>query len=79
MKLFLEHSTGFLHASAVSGNDEIRVAGRDGDPTRRFRLVLNAVIYGLHQEAIQAATEEALATVEARHGLTRELRTTDCH
>lgn len=72
VKLYLEHSSGFLHANAVSGNPEITVAGRDGRTAKRFRMVLNAVIYGLSEQAIRTAAEQALEAVEIRYGLTRE-------
>jgi hypothetical protein len=72
VKAFIEHSSGFLHADTVGGNGEITVAGRDGNKTKRFRLVMNAVIYGLSEESIQTAAEQAIDTVQDQYGLIRE-------
>src|SRR5512147_3208905 len=69
VKLYLEHATGFIHANAVSGNPEITVAGRDGKRTNRFRLVMNAVVYGLAEEALRKATEQALEAVQVQYGV----------
>jgi hypothetical protein len=69
VKLYVEHSSGFIHANAVSGNPEITVAGRDGSTAKRFRLVMNAVIYGLAEQALQAASEQALEAVQVQYGL----------
>jgi hypothetical protein len=71
VKLFLEHSSGFLHANAVSGNPETTVAGRDGSKARRFRVVLNAVIFGLDEASIRKAAEQAMESVVVQYGLTR--------
>jgi len=72
VKAFIEHSSGFLHADTVGGNGEITVAGRDGKKTKLFRLVMNAVIYGLSEESIRTAAEQAIETVRVQYGLTRE-------
>ena len=72
VKAFIEHSTGFLHADTVGGNGEITVSGRDGSKTKRFRLVMNAVIYGLSGQSIRTAAEQALEAVQVQYGLTRE-------
>ena len=72
VKAFIEHSTGFLHADTVGGSGEVAVSGRDGEKTRRFRLVMNAVIYGLSEQSIRTAAEQALESVQVRYGLTRE-------
>jgi len=74
VKAFLEHASGFLHAHAVSGNREITVEGRDGASARQFRLVLNAVIFGLDEGAIKKAAEQALEAVEAQYGLIRKAK-----
>jgi hypothetical protein len=72
VKAFIEHPTGFLHADTVGDNGEITVSGRDGKKTRRFRLVMNAVIYGLAEQSIRTAADQALEAVQAQYGLTRE-------
>ncbi len=72
VKLFIEHSSGFLHASAVSGNAVISVAGRDGTAARQFRLVLNAVIFGLPVERIRAEAERALEILKRQYALQRD-------
>jgi hypothetical protein len=72
VKAFIEHGKGFLHASAVSGNEEITVAGRDGGQAKSFRLVLNAVIFGLPPASIKKAAEQALEAVVVQYGLTQE-------
>ncbi|HUJ18183.1 MAG TPA: hypothetical protein VL197_09365 [Nitrospirota bacterium] len=72
VKAFIEHSSGFLHADTVGGNGEIMVAGRDGNKTKRFRLVMNAVIYGLSEESIRKASEQAIEAVQVQYGLNRD-------
>lgn len=72
VKLYLEHASGFIHASVVSDNPVVTVAGRDGKTENRFRMVLNAVIYGLAEQAIRTATEQALEAVQVQYGLTQE-------
>ena len=72
VKVFIEHPSGFLHADAVSGNDETSVGGRDGRREKRFRLVLNAVIFGLSPEEIRKAAEQVLESVEVQYGLERK-------
>jgi hypothetical protein len=72
VKAFIEHSSGFLHADTVGGNGEITVAGRDGTKVKRFRLVMNAVIFGLAEESIRAVAEQAIEAVQVQYGLTRE-------
>ena len=72
VKAFIEHSSGFLHADTVGGNGEITVGGRDGKKAKRFRLVMNAVIYGLSEESIRTAAEQAIDAVQDQYGLTRE-------
>ena len=72
VKAFIEHTSGFLHADTVSGNDEITVGGRDGGREKSFRLVLNAVIFGLSSEEIEKAAEQALESVEMQYGLERK-------
>jgi hypothetical protein len=71
VKLFIEHSSGFLHANSVSGSPQITVAGRDGSTKGPFRLVMNAVIFGLREEAIATSTEQALGKIEIQYGLKR--------
>ena len=72
VKLFLEHSSGFLHANAVSGNPEITVSGRDGSAAKQFHIVLNAVIFGLAEASVRKAAEQAMEAVVVQYGLTRE-------
>jgi hypothetical protein len=72
VKAFIEHSSGFLHADTVGGNGEITVGGRDGNKATRFRLVMNAVIYGLSEESIRTAAEQAIEAVQVQYGLTLE-------
>ena len=70
VKLYLEHTSGFIHANAVSGNPDITVAGRDGKTAKQIRLVMNAVVYGLAEEALRKATEQALEAVQVQYGVT---------
>jgi hypothetical protein len=79
VKTFIEHSSGFLHADTVGGNSEITVSGRDGKKTKRFRLVMNAVIYGLSEEAIRMAAEQAIEAVQVQYGLIPELASKKNH
>jgi len=73
VKAYIEYASGFLHADTVSGSGGISVAGRDGEKAQRFRLVINAVIYGLPEASIKMATEQALETVRVQYGLNQEL------
>ena len=73
VKAYIEYASGFLHADTVSGSGGITVAGRDGKKTKRFRLVINAVIYGLPEASVKMATEQALETVKVQYGLIQEL------
>ncbi|HET7319755.1 MAG TPA: hypothetical protein VFK23_11510 [Nitrospirota bacterium] len=70
VKLYLEHESGFIHANAVSGNPEITVAGRDGVTAKQFRLVMNAVIYGLSEYSIRTSVEQGIEAVQIQYGLT---------
>jgi hypothetical protein len=60
IKAHIEHDSGFLHANTVGESSDVTVGGRDGDPVTRFTLVVNSVVYGLPEELIREATEEAI-------------------
>lgn len=72
IKAYLEHETGFLHAHTVGEADDVTVDGRDGDPAGRFRLVVNSVIYGLPEQSVKDAAEEAIQETASLFGFERE-------
>lgn len=57
VKAFIEYGAGFLHADIVGDQGDVKVEGRDGEPTERFSLVVNSVIYGLSSIAVKEITE----------------------
>lgn len=66
IKAYMEHRTGFLHANTVGEAADVTVNGRDGNPTDRFRLVVNSIVYGISEESLKAATVEG---IEAASGI----------
>ncbi len=72
IKAFVEHESGFIHADTVGDRLDVKVEGRDGDPTTRFRLVVNTVIFGLSDEAVREATEAAIARTLSEFGFRRD-------
>ena len=71
VKAFIEHETGFLHADTVGSPHDAKVGGRDGRPAKRFRLVVNSVIYGLGPDAVKKATESSVNDTIGIFGFTR--------
>ncbi len=63
IKAYIEHDNGFLHADTLGDSAEVTVKGRDGDPIKQFKLVVNAVIYGVAKEAVKIATERSVKSV----------------
>ncbi len=81
IKGYLEHDSGFLHANTVGESADVTVNGRDGDPVRRFRLVVNSVIYGLAAENLSdGQRKNRLRPYHSEFGLTRDQRSdkNDC-
>ncbi len=72
IKAYIEHQEGFLHAHTVGEPGDITVDGRDGGPVGRFKLVVNSIIFGLPEEAVKDAAEEAIRETSALFGLVRE-------
>jgi len=72
IKAYLEHQEGFLHAHTVGETGDITVDGRDGGPIDRFKLVVNSIIFGLREEAVKEAADEAIRVTTAGFGMTRE-------
>jgi hypothetical protein len=72
IKGLLEHETGFLNADTLGTPEDVMVEGKDGDPAKRFKLLINSVVYGLAADAIGRATEESLNSISSRFRLTRE-------
>jgi hypothetical protein len=72
IKAYVEHQEGFLHAHTVGETGDITVDGRDGGPIGRFKLVVNSIIFGLPEEAVKEAAEEAIRETSALFGLVRE-------
>ena len=73
IKAYIEHETGFLHANTIGEPADVTVNGRDGDPINRFKLVVNSIIYGLPEESIKEATEEAIKAVSSIFRFDREM------
>ena len=73
IKAYIEHETGFLHTNTVGDPADVTVEGRDGEPTNRFKLVVNSIIYGLTEESLKSATEEAITATASVFGLNKEL------
>lgn len=73
IKAYIEHETGFLHANTVGESTDVTVNGRDGEPSKRFKLVVNSIIYGLTDESLKEATEKAIQTTSSVFGFNREL------
>jgi hypothetical protein len=63
IKAYLEHDEGFIHANTLGEPTDITVEGRDGSPANFFRLVINAVIFGIAKDAVREAVEESLNAV----------------
>ncbi len=72
IKAYIEHQEGFLHAHTVGEPGDITVDGRDGGPVGRFKLVVNSIIFGLPEEAVKDAAEEAIRETSALFGLVPE-------
>jgi len=72
IKAYIEHEHGFLHANTVGEPDDVTVDGRDGGPVRRFKLVVNSIIFGLSEETVKNAAEEGVTEASTRFGLKRE-------
>lgn len=72
IKAYLDHPEGFLHAHTVGEQGDITVDGRDGGPVSRFKLVVNSIIFGIPEEAVKDAAEEAIRETSARFGLAQE-------
>jgi hypothetical protein len=71
VKAFIEHGSGFLHADIVGDPEVVKVEGRDGEPTEKFKLVVNSVIYGLSAYAVKEVTESAINKTVGMFGLVR--------
>jgi hypothetical protein len=72
IKAYIEHREGFLHAHTVGEPGDITVDGRDGGPVGRFKLVVNSIIFGISEEAVKDAADEAIRETSALFGLVRE-------
>jgi hypothetical protein len=72
IKAYLEHQEGFLHAHTVGETGDITVDGRDGGPVGQFKLVVNSIIFGLPEDAVKDAAEEAIRETSALFGLVRD-------
>jgi len=60
IKAYIECQEGFLHANTVGESGDITVEVRDGGPVNRFKLVVNSIIFGLSEEAVKEAADEAI-------------------
>jgi hypothetical protein len=72
IKAYIEHQEGFLHAHTVGEPGDITIDGRDGGPIDRFKLVVNSIIFGIPEEAVKDAADEAIRETSARFGLVQE-------
>lgn len=72
IKAYIEHDTGFVHADTVGDNLDVKVEGRDGGPAASFKLVVNAVIYGLSADKVRDNTEASIDIVIGRFGFSRK-------
>jgi len=72
IKAYIEHRDGFLHAHTVGESGDITVDGRDGGPVGRFKLVVNSIIFGLPEQTVKEAAEEAIRETSDLFGLVRE-------
>lgn len=72
IKAYIEHQEGFLHAHTVGEPGDITVDGRDGGPVGRFKLVVNSIIFGLPEESVKDAADEAIRETSDLFGLVRE-------
>lgn len=72
IKAYIEHQEGFLHAHTVGEPSDITVEGRDGGPVGRFKLVVNSIIFGLPEESVKDAADEAIRETSALFSLVRE-------
>ena len=72
IKAYIEHQEGFIHAHTVGETGDITVDGRDGGPIDRFKLVVNSIIFGLPEEAVKDAADEAIRETSALFGLVQE-------
>lgn len=72
VKSVIEHETGYLYADVVGEPGNVSVDGRDGASTNRFRITVNAVVFGLSQMDVKNATEESLQDLCARFQLRRD-------
>lgn len=73
IKAYIEHGTGFLHCNTVGEPSDVTVNGRDGEPTNRFKLVVNSIIYGLSEESLKKGTEEAITATAGLFGFDKEM------
>ncbi len=71
IKAYIEYETGFLHVNTVGESSDVTVGGRDGDPPTELNLVVNSIVYGLDEESLKEATEEAIGSVSLLFGFTR--------
>jgi len=72
IKAYIEHPEGFLHAHTVGEPGDITVDGRDGGAVRRFKLVVNSIIFGISEKAVKDAADEAIRETAALFGMERE-------
>jgi hypothetical protein len=72
VKAYIESEDGFLLADTVGDPSEVTVTGKESGPADHFRLVLNAVVYGLGKGGVKEAAEEALGTISLAFGLSIE-------
>jgi hypothetical protein len=72
IKAYIEYDKGFLHADTLGDPADVTVEGRDGGPTRLFKLAVNSVIYGIAKEAVREATEESLESMLLKFGFVRK-------
>ncbi len=77
IKSYIEYAGGFLMADTVGETSEVTVDGKDGDPVDHFRVVVNAVVYGLDKAGVRQAAEESLGVIARVYGLSLDIEEED--
>lgn len=73
IKSYIEYEGGFLMADTVGDPSTVTVDGKDGDPVDHFRVVINAVVYGLDKAAVREAAEGPLGVITRTFGLSLDI------
>jgi hypothetical protein len=72
IKAYIEHEHGFLSADTLGDPSDVFVEGTGGKPVSGFRLVVNAVVFGLSADLIGKATEGSIDSLSREFGFARK-------